>query len=155
MLATHIERDLTIQFEIEIDAPPPVVWSKLSTQAAMQEWFAKDLIFEHRVGGRFQMQGEQPSEGPYMFTGEVLKIVPEKELAFSWKSELGEAEPWPVSTLVTFRLEPTESGTKVTLTHTGFKKLGEALGKSAYEGHVQGWTMSGTLTDLKQAVEVS
>jgi hypothetical protein len=48
---------------------------------------------------------------------------------------------------------PTATGTKVSLSHTGFEALGAALGKSAYEGHITGWTMSETLTELKAAVE--
>ena len=153
MLATHEEEKLKIQFEIEIDAPPAKVWAKMASLEGMNQWLSRNLIFEHEVGGRFQMQGEEPGGGPYRFTGEVVKITPEKELAFTWKSELGEDGEWPNSTLVTFRLEPTDTGTRVTLTHTGFEALGAALGKSAYEGHVQGWTRAETLQTLKDAVE--
>lgn len=154
MLATHDAQKLQIKFEIDIDAPPAKVWAKLATLDGMHEWFANDLVFEHKVGGRFRMQGEMPQEGPYRFTGEVVKIVPEKELAFTWTSELGEDGVWDTSTLVTFKLEPTASGTHVTLTHTGFEALGD-LARSAYEGHIQGWQASTVLESLKEAVEGS
>ena len=155
MLATHQAEQLKIQFEIEIDAPPAKVWEKMSSQDAMNAWLARNLVFEHEVGGRFQMEGEMPGEGPYQCTGEVVKSVAEKEVAFGCKSELGEDGEWTEHTLVRFELEPTESGTRVTLTHSGFEVLGVALGKSAYEGHIQGWSAAQTLDGLKAAVEGS
>lgn len=155
MLASHLAEELKIHFEIEINAPPSKVWSKLATLDGLREWFGRDLVFEHRVGGRFQLQGELPGEGPYRFVGEVVKIDPEKELAFTWRSELGEDGEWPTHTLVAFQLHPTAAGTRVTLTHSSFAALGAALGKSAYEGHIQGWTMSQALADLKAAVEAA
>jgi len=155
MLANHIAERFQIHFEIEINAPPAKVWSKLATLDGLKEWLGRNMIFEHKVGGRFQMEGEMPGEDPYKFTGQVTSIVPEKELAFTWKSELGEKEPWPAFTLVTFHLFPTAVGTRVTMDHTGFEALGENLAQSGFEGHVQGWTMSQTLEDLKQAVEAT
>lgn len=155
MLASHIEEKLRIYFEIEINAPPAKVWAELATVKGMKEWLGRNLVFEYRVGGRFQMEGVLPGEGPYRFTGEVVKITPEKELVFTWKSELGEDGEWPTHTLVTFQLEPTSKGTRVTLIHDGFEALGAVLGKSAYEGHIQGWTLSETLKELKTAVEIT
>jgi uncharacterized protein YndB with AHSA1/START domain len=153
MQASHVAEELKIYFEIEINAPPEKVWEKMASVEAINEWLAKNLVFEHKVGGRFHMEGNQPGDGPYKFTGEVVKVIPEKELAFTWKSELSEEGTWPVSTLVRFLLEPTASGTRVTLIHTGFEALGDAMAKAAFDGHVQGWTMSETLIGLKEAVE--
>jgi uncharacterized protein YndB with AHSA1/START domain len=153
MLATHQTEQLKIRFEIEIDAPPAKVWEKMASQDAMNAWLARNLIFEHKVGGRFQMEGTGPSEGPYRFTGEVVKIVAEKELAFTWKSELGEETAWTEHTLVRFQLEPTETGTRVTLTHSGFEALGADMAQKAYEGHIEGWSAAQTLDGLKSAVE--
>ncbi|MDA1330310.1 MAG: SRPBCC domain-containing protein [Chloroflexi bacterium] len=151
MLAIHETEELKIQFEIEIAAAPAKVWAKLATLEGMNEWFARTLIFEHRVGGAFQMEGEVPEEGPYRFSGKVVKIVPEEELTFTWTSELG--DKWPTHTLVSFRLEPSGGGTRVTLTHSGFKTLGAELANEEYEGHIEGWAQAKTLESLKEAVE--
>ncbi|MBX3049139.1 MAG: SRPBCC domain-containing protein [Anaerolineales bacterium] len=153
MRSAHDPQELRIHFEIEINAPPAKVWAKMATLEGMHQWLARNLVFEHQVGGRFEMKGNLPGEGPYRFTGEVVTLMPEQELAFTWKHDPEEGEAWPVSTLVTLRLTPTDRGTRVTLTHTGFEELGTALGKGAYEGHIQGWTMSENLSDLKAAVE--
>lgn len=154
MISTHAVEKLQIQFAIEIAAPPDQVWAKMATLEGMNQWLARNLVFEHKVGGQFRMEGES-AEGPYRFSGHVTKVEPEKELAFTWKSELGEAGEWPVDTLVTLSLEASETGTRVTLLHTGFEALGEALSKSSYEGHIEGWTQANTLGSLKEAVEGS
>jgi len=151
MLATHEAQNLKIQFEIEIEAPPDKVWAKLATLEGMNEWFSRTLVFEHEVGGRFSMEGVM--DGPYKFAGEVVRIEPEKELAFTWRSELGEDGVWDAYTLVSFQLEPSANGTRVSLTHSGFEVLGAESGKAAYEGHIQGWTASAPLDSLKEAVE--
>ncbi|MCW5875861.1 MAG: SRPBCC domain-containing protein [Anaerolineales bacterium] len=153
MLATHNPDSLRIQFEIDIQAPPAKVWAKMATLEGMNQWLARNLVFEHQVGGRFEMKGNLPGEGPYRFTGEVVTLIPEEELAFTWKHDPEEGTAWPVATLVTLRLVAVEGGTRVTLTHSGFEALGEAAGKNAYEGHIQGWTIAENLNSLKAAVE--
>lgn len=154
MLAKHSPHELKIEFEIYIDAPPAKVWSLMASVEGMNLWLARNLVFEHKLRGRFEMKGNLPGEGPYRFTGEVMKLDPERELAFTWKSDPENGTPWNASTLVTLRLLPQGDGTLVSLTHTGFEALGEA-GKSQYEGHIQGWTIAENLNDLKKAVEAS
>lgn len=153
MIPEHNTDKLQIQFTIEIEAPPEKVWAKMATVEAMNQWLARNLVFEHEVGGSFQMEGETPQEGPYRFSGQVVKVDPARELTFTWKSEIGEANEWPVDTLVSFQLQAIDTGTRVTLLHTGFEALGAALGKSSFEGHVEGWTQANTLNSLKEAAE--
>lgn len=152
MLASHNAEELRIEFSIEINAPPAKVWDKLATIEGMNQWFARDLVFEHKVGGRFEMKGEMPGDGPFRFTGQVVTVEPERELTFTWRDSLSE-NAWPADTLVSFKLEPSTGGTKVTLIHSGFEALGSGLAKPSYNGHIQGWQMSETLVDLKKAAE--
>lgn len=153
MLANHSEEKLRIHFEIFIDAAPAKVWAKIASLEGMNQWLARNLVFEHKIGGRFEMKGSL-GEGSYRFTGEVVTLEPERELSFTWKSDPEGGTPWPVSTLVTLRLEPSGSGTQVTLTHTGFDALAE-MGKSHYEGHIEGWTIADNLNELKKAAEAN
>lgn len=154
MLSKHSAQELKIEFEIFINAAPAKVWSLMASVEGMNQWLARSLIFEHKLGGRFEMKGNLPGEGPYRFTGEVVTLEPERELAFTWKHDPEQGTPWPVSTLVTLQLQAEGGGTRVTLTHTGFEALGD-IGKSQYEGHIQGWTIAENLNDLKKAVEAS
>lgn len=155
MLPNHSEDLLQIRFEIDINAPITAVWAKLSSPEGMQEWFARDLIFEPRVGGRFRIQGESPEEGRYRFVGEVVRIEPPSDLAFTWRPDYVEDGDWSrLSSLVTFSLKVNDSGgTRVTLLHSGFSSLGPTEGKQAYESHIQGWESSKTLQSLKELVE--
>jgi uncharacterized protein YndB with AHSA1/START domain len=99
------------------------------------------------------MEVRDPDEGEFTFFGEVVKVVPNKELAFTWTEHEKGKDPWPVSTLVSFRLKPTPNGTLISLTHTGFEALEAGLGRREYEGHIIGWERSEALRELKEAVE--
>lgn len=155
MLASHSVEGLKIHFEIEIKAQPDKVWSKLASLECMNEWFSKKLVFEFREGGRFNMEVSIPGDGDFTFYGEVVKIDPPRELAFTWTEHEKGKTPWPVSTLVSFKLRPTKTGTIVSLTHSGFEKLQGELARSEYEGHIVGWERAEALKDLKALVEAA
>ena len=155
MLASHLASELKIVFEIEIEAPPEKVWAKLASLEGMNEWFSKKLTFEFQVGGRFKMDVSIPGDGDFTFFGEVVTIDPPRELAFTWIEQEKGKNPWPVATLVSFKLQPSQRGTLVTLIHSGFDKLESELAHSEYEGHIEGWTRANTLSELKTAVERS
>lgn len=155
MLATHITEKLQIQFEIEINASPDKVWAKLATLEGMNEWLSKKLIFEFREGGQFRMDVNIPGDGEYVFFGEVVKLEANKELAFTWIEQEKGKDPWPVSTLVSFKLKPSKNGTTVSMTHTGFEALQGDLARKEYEGHIVGWERAETLKELKAAVEAA
>jgi uncharacterized protein YndB with AHSA1/START domain len=153
MLESHAANELRIHFEIEINAPPEKVWAKLATLEGMNEWFSRSLVFEPRKGGRFQMEVKMPDSSEFTFFGEVTKIEPNKELTFTWIQHEKGQTPWPVSTTVSFKLWPSDNGTTVTLTHSGFEALDSAIAQNEYEGHIVGWQQSNVLADLKTAVE--
>lgn len=155
MLATHVKEKLQIQFEIEINAPPEQVWAKLASLEGMNEWLSKKLVFEFHQGGEFRMDVNIPGDGEFVFFGEVVKLEPLKELAFTWTEQEKGKEPWPVATLVSFKLKPSQNGTIVSLTHTGFEALEGELAQREFEGHIVGWERAQPLTDLKAAVEAA
>jgi uncharacterized protein YndB with AHSA1/START domain len=150
MFASHKPEQLVAHFEIEINAPPAKVWSLMSSVEGMNKWLARTLVFEHKVGGQFNMQGRTP-QGKFDFGGEVVRFEPEKEIAFTWSDNI---QPWPATTLVSIKLQPTATGTLVSLTHSGFEGLGE-FAKGEYEGHIIGWEAAETLLELKNAVEAA
>lgn len=153
MIPAHVSEKLRIHFEIEINAPPEKVWAKLASQNGMHAWFSKRLIFEPHVGGKFRMEVRDPDEGEFTFFGEVVKVEPNQELAFTWTEHEKGKDPWPVSTLVSFKLKRTSNGTVVSLTHTGFEALESMLARREYEGHIVGWERAEPLQELKAAVE--
>jgi uncharacterized protein YndB with AHSA1/START domain len=155
MLAMHQTTEMKIQFEITIQASPEKVWNTLASIEGMRQWFSKNLVFDFVEGGEFRMEVKQKDDGEFTFFGEVGKIDPLKELAFTWTEHEKGKDPWPISTLVRFRLEPAGEGTKVSLTHTGFEELDSAIAQSEFEGHIEGWQRSDALSSLKEVVESS
>ena len=154
MLANHIKETLKIEFDIEINATPEQVWAQLATLEGMQKWFSKNLTFEMEIGGQFRMEVNE-ADKQWGFFGKVQKIVPNHELSFSWiQQEIGQ-KPWPVETLVTFKLAKIENGTKVSLIHSGFEALDQTIARDEYKDHIEGWQRSDTLTELKSVVEES
>jgi activator of HSP90 ATPase len=66
------------------------------------------------IGGRV---GEPYSAWDGYITGKALELVPGKRIVQSWRtSEFEESDP---DSTVTIDLEPTKSGTRLTLTHNG------------------------------------
>ena len=152
MLANHQKESLQIAFEVEINATPEQVWAQLASLEGMQKWFSKNLTFEIRIGGQFRME-VNVEDKQWLFFGSVQNIIPNKELAFTWiQQEIGQ-KPWPVETLVTFKLMESEKGTTVSLIHSGFVALDTAIAKQEYEDHIEGWQRSSTLIELKSIVE--
>ena len=56
-----------------------------------------------------------------IFYCKVLEIVPFKKLSYSWRSGPGNGEI-TLDSVVVWKLEPTDKGTKVFLEHSGFAK---------------------------------
>ena len=104
------------------------VWRALTDRAALAEWMFPNE-FEARVGHRFSFQ--VPPNPHAKFDGltvhcEILKCLPPLELAFTWVA--GE-----VNTLIEYRLEAQDNGTRVIFEQSGFEQ------EYAYKGAGQGW----------------
>jgi len=131
----------TIVKVLQIDAPPERVFKAFTSKKDMREWMADDYEIDARKGGRFKMGGE---EDGYTATGEILEIVPNDLLVYTWQMndydpKTGKKVPnWSDSkpTKVTVRFEKAGKGTKVTLTHEGFPERDEV-----FFGHLVGWDM--------------
>ncbi len=153
MLEKHDPQEMKIHFEIDIEASIEKVWALVSSLDGMNQWLSRNLRFDFFEGGEFHMVVNQKEEGEFLFFGEVVSIIPLKELAFTWIEQEKGKDAWPISTLVKFTLEDLQDRTRVTLTHSGFDKLANGLATSEYEGHIVGWERAETLLSLKKAVE--
>ena len=95
--------------------PPERVWEAISDSRALEAWLMPN-DFKPEVGHRFTFRTD-PAPG---FDGivhcEVLKVKPPQLLQFTWKGG-------PLDTVVTFTLQPTVEGTRLTFRQTGFKGL--------------------------------
>lgn len=114
-------------------------WWKRGTYYWNDRTRAVGLRFEPRVGGRFiEIYDEATGEG--FEIGRVLAWEPGRRLAYTWRqTDWGPEE----KTQVEVRFEPIPTGTRVTITHSGWETVtnGEELSRGYRSGHMEllGW----------------
>lgn len=92
---------------------------------------AQSVEIEPFVGGGII---ETKHDGTQTHWGTVLAFEPAKRFAMTWHPGYGEDK----QTLVEVEFEATETGAKVTLTHSGWEIWGEDA-DTRVKGYVQGW----------------
>lgn len=118
-----------------IKASPARVWAAITRPEQMLQWWGPDagptlsVEADVRPGGRFSVVFRLVDGTEHNPTGLYREVVPEKKLVFSW--DLPQAQE-PES-LVTFRLEPVDGGTELTLTHEHLPDEGSR------RSHEDGW----------------
>jgi len=126
----------TINHQFHFSHQPEMVWKYLTNSDLMALWLMKNN-FQPIVGADFQF-----TTGPIaalnfdgIFYCKVLEIIPHKKLSYSWASGPGDGQITLYSVVV-WSLEPTATGTQVSLEHSGFEKE-ENL--DFYNGLNHGW----------------
>ena len=115
-----------IQVEHVYAHPPASVWRALTDPALHARWWAAGDV-RAVVGHRFELDmgkwGKQPCE--------VLAVEPESLLRYRFAAGT-------LDTIITWKLAPEGSGTRLTLTQEGFD-LDSPMSKQAFEGMKPGW----------------
>ena len=111
-----MKRDIFLEWTYP--QPPEDVWHCLTTAELIEQWLMpNDFLPVH--GHKFQFRSKPMPGWSGIVDCEVLEIVPNEKLSYSWVSG-----PKPgstaISTVVTWTLVPVEGGTKLQLAHTGF-----------------------------------
>jgi uncharacterized protein YndB with AHSA1/START domain len=122
---------------VEIAAAPEKVFAALTDPALVPLWWGsadtyKVTAWEGKleVGGAWTSSGVGADGHAFSVGGEYLAIDPPRLLVHTWRA------PWDGdnATTVTYRLEATATGTRVTLRHEGF-----ADRAASCAGHAEGW----------------
>jgi uncharacterized protein YndB with AHSA1/START domain len=113
----------------DLPFPPDRVWRAIATGALMAEWLLPN-DFQPIPGHGFTLRSPTAPGWDGVIEAEVLAVDPPGRLAYSWVA-LG------VVTEVNFMLEPTATGTRLTMEHSGFR----ADQAQNYAGARHGWTM--------------
>lgn len=130
-----------IEKQIELKAPISRVWRAITDYKEFGEWFRVDLEAPFVAG--------QPVRGKVLYPGYehltweamVQTIEPERYFSFTWHPMKDDsAVDMENETLVEFRLEPTATGTLLTLTESGFDKLPAERRDFAFRKNDGGWT---------------
>lgn len=132
----------TIEKTVEIHAPVSRVWQALTDHRQFGEWFRVNLDGPFLAG--------QPSTGHMAYPGyehlkwraQVVRIEPESLFAFSWHPYAIDPEvdySGETPTLVEFRLEPSASGCRLTVTESGFDGVPLDRRAEAFRKNDEGW----------------
>jgi uncharacterized protein YndB with AHSA1/START domain len=115
-----------IEKRIEIAAPVPRVWQALTDSRQFGEWFLVKMDGPFVVGKPVAGQITHPGYEHVRMEIVVGAIEPQTLFSFTWhpyavdpKVDYSQEE----STLIEFRLQPTPSGTLLTVTESGFDKI--------------------------------
>ncbi len=102
----------TLRFEKVIKAPVKDVYRVFTKQSAITEWLCNMASIDVSIQTRLYLWWDSG----YYACGEFLKVVPEKELIFTW---LGREDPGKTRVRVTFKA--VDSGTHLVIEHRGIK----------------------------------
>jgi uncharacterized protein YndB with AHSA1/START domain len=104
----------------EYPHPPEKLWHALTDPALVPLWTStgrggRPEGFSAQVGNHFRFVGKPVPGWNGIVECEVLAVEPPRLLRHTWKGD--EREP----SVVTWCIEPTQSGSRLTYDHTGFK----------------------------------
>jgi uncharacterized protein YndB with AHSA1/START domain len=123
-----------ISFELDLKHSPAKVWRALTDPVLLSEWLLPVTGLKLDPGAEFlfKTQAYPPWDGTV--NCRILESEPEKKLSYAWVvGAMG------LDTVVTFRLTPTPTGTRLSLVQSGFKPDQ----KQNSGGARYGWKMMG------------
>jgi uncharacterized protein YndB with AHSA1/START domain len=128
----------TLSFEFELHHRPEKVWRALTDPVLLAEWLLPVVGLELEPGAAFTFKAQPQPGWDGIVDCRILEIDAPRKLSYGWV--VG-----GMDTVVTFTLAPTQSGTRLSLVHSGFKPDQ----KRNFGGARYGWTMmGGKLVDL-------
>lgn len=124
------ERSVTVSTTVR--ATPATVFGILTDPDRFTDWIQGRATFEPEAGSPFSIDFPQFET---VIRGEVVEVVPERRVVFTWGVAEGEQHPWfpPGSSTLSIELDALDDGrTRVTLVHGD-------LPEREVSPHHQGW----------------
>ena len=128
---------------IDVDAPPDRVWRALTTARDLASWFHVSIEGDIAPGAEVWMTSTSPGHEGQRFLVRFTEITPPRRFAWQWHPGAVDPavdysrEPW---TTVTFTLEPSGRGTRLSVSETGFTEISLARRAKVFTDNSQGWT---------------
>ena len=127
-----MNKGLTVEKSILINAVPAKVWDVITNPAKVKQYmFGTDMTADWKVGGKITYKGTWEGKD-YEDGGSILEIEPEKILKSTyWSSMSGTPNTPENQMVVTYKLEPKDGGTLMTViqdnnkTEAGAEHTGE------------------------------
>jgi uncharacterized protein YndB with AHSA1/START domain len=125
-----------IERTIHLAHPPQRVWQALTTAEGLGTWFGNGAEVDLRVGGLVRLTWDSGDAA----TLTIERLEPEHIFGYTW-GIYGLPDTDPRRTYVEFTLEPSDTGTTLTMVESGFAQLpGDEEYKAAFSGNTEGWT---------------
>jgi uncharacterized protein YndB with AHSA1/START domain len=123
-----------IERTVEIAHPPARVWAALTTAEGLGTWFGNAATIDLRPGGEARMTWTSGDKASMR----IERVEEPTVFGFTW-GIYGLPDEDPRRTYVEFTLEPTGTGTRLTVIESGFAQLPEDTYRKAFEGNIEGW----------------
>lgn len=119
--------------EVIIKAKPSVVWSMLTSEKHLGQWWNKGVRLEPFVGGDFY----EPWGKGQLATGKVIKLVHAESITFTWKEKNWKAGQ---ETLCTFYIKERNGRTFLRVQHSGWSSFSDLKERQqVMNGFKKGW----------------
>ena len=122
---------------VEIDVPPERVFRALTNPDELAHWWGSpetyritEATMDLRVGGQWRTTGRGADGSPFTVAGEFVVIEPPRLLVQTWRPDWDGGH----TTTIRYQLDPTATGTQVTVRHEGFGDRRDSCAR-----HAQGW----------------
>lgn len=131
-----------IEKTVELAAPVSRVWRALTDHEEFGEWFRVRLNGPFKVGETTTGNITYPGYEHIKWISTTERMDHERVFAFSWPP--GAVDPDTAydddaKVLVEFRLRPTETGTHLTITETGFLQFPASKRLDVLRSNEEGW----------------
>lgn len=132
-----------IEKVVDLDAPRSRVWRALTDYTQFNQWFGVSLTSPFAPGAAVSGKMKSPKYAHLTVTIWIESVNPESFFSFRWhpyaidESVDFSTEP---TTLVTFTLEETSAGTRLTIMESGFDAIPESRRATAFSMNERGWT---------------
>jgi uncharacterized protein YndB with AHSA1/START domain len=132
-----------IEKKIELQAAVSRVWKALTDYRQFGEWFRVKVEAPFIPGQAARGQILHPGYEHLIWEAVIQRIEPEQLFSYTW-------HPYAIDpsvdysserpTLVEFRLQPTQTGTLLTVTESGFENIPAVRRADAFRANDGGWT---------------
>ena len=127
---------------VNLDAPQSRVWKALTDVKQFNQWFGVSLNGAFTPGAAVSGSLTSPKYSHLTFTLWVESVEPERLFSFRWHPyamDEGVEYSQEPTTLVTFLLEQSGSGTQLKITESGFDAIPESRRAKAFSANSGGW----------------
>ena len=144
MNAHEDENQDRIEKVVDLSAPVARVWRALTDHKEFGEWFRVRLDGPFKVGAITTGTITYPGYEHMKWTSLTEQMDHERLFVFSWPPSAVDPDTVydkEVKVRVELRLEPTEKGTRLTITETGFLQFPNAKRLEILRSNTQGWDL--------------